>query len=137
MFPEKVVSIPLDDLAWKPDSGILGAIAVLREPSVGDSDFHDQVDSLMFRLEDELDELEEDLDIENAGGILTVNFPNGSTIVLSRQIANHEIWVAARSGGFHLAAKDGDWYCQTTDETLPVLISRVFSEQLGREVKLL
>lgn len=102
-----------------------------------DAEFHEIVDDLVIQLEDELEEYPEDLDIENSGGILTVVFPNGSTVVVSRQIANHEIWVAAKSGGFHLALEGEDWICGTTQETLADLLSRVVSEQLGRQVKVL
>lgn len=106
-----------------------------------DANFHDLVDDFVMQLEDELEDFPEDLDLENAAGILTIGFPNGSTIVVSRQIANHEIWVAAKSGGFHLgrngAESGDDWYCNTTQENLKTLISRVVSEQLGREVELL
>ena len=102
-----------------------------------DAEFHEIVDDFVIQLEDELEEFPEDLDIENAGGILTVVFPNGSTVVVSRQIANHEIWVAAKSGGFHLAFKGEDWVCGTTQETLSDLLSRVVTEQLGREVRVL
>ncbi|MFT6014252.1 MAG: CyaY protein [Candidatus Azotimanducaceae bacterium] len=102
-----------------------------------DAEFHSLVDELVMQLEDELEEYPEDLDIENSAGILTIGFPNGSTIVVSRQIANHEIWVAAKSGGFHLAYKEGDWVCGTTKENLASLSSRVVTEQIGREVSLL
>jgi len=102
-----------------------------------DSEFYSMVDELAIQLEDELEVYPEDLDIENASGILTVGFPNGSTIVVSRQIATHEVWIAAKSGGFHLAHKAGDWVCGTTGESLPDLVSRVVTEQLGRDVSLL
>lgn len=102
-----------------------------------DREFQSVVDELAIRLEDELEEYPEDLDIENASGILTIGFPNGSAIVVSRQITNHEIWIAAKSGGFHLASKVDGWVCGTTGETLSVLVSRVVSEQLGREVSVL
>lgn len=102
-----------------------------------DSEFHSTVDDIVMRLEDEIEEFPEDVDVENAGGILTLVFPNASSIVVSRQIANHEIWVAAKSGGFHLASKADQWVCGTTTEDLPTLISRVVSEQLGRNVTLL
>ncbi|MFT7090110.1 MAG: CyaY protein [Candidatus Azotimanducaceae bacterium] len=95
------------------------------------------VDELTIQLEDELEVYPEDLDIENASGILTIGFPNGSTIVVSRQIATHEIWIAAKSGGFHLANKADAWVCGTTGESLPELVSRVVTEQLGRDVSLL
>jgi len=102
-----------------------------------DSEFHSLLDELTIQLEDELEVYPEDLDIENAGGILTIGFPNGSTIVVSRQIANHEVWIAAKSGGFHLARKAEGWFCNTTSESLPELVSRVVTEQLGRGVSLL
>lgn len=102
-----------------------------------DAEFHEIVDDLIMQLEDELEEFPEDLDIENAAGILTIQFPNGSTIVVSRQIANHEVWVAAKSGGFHLSSQPEGWFCNTTEEYLPGLMGRVVSEQLGRAVVLL
>lgn len=102
-----------------------------------DREFQSVFDELTIQLEDELEEYPEDLDIENAGGILTIGFPNGSTIVVSRQIATHEIWIAAKSGGFHLANKVEGWVCGTTSETLAELVSRVVSEQLGRDVSVL
>jgi len=102
-----------------------------------DAEFHSLVDELVMQLEDELEDYPEDLDIENSAGILTIGFPNGSTIVVSRQIANHEIWVAAKSGGFHLAYKQDDWICGTTKENLASLSSRVVTEQIGREVSVL
>lgn len=86
-----------------------------------------------MQLEDALEDYPEDLDIENSNGILNVVFPNGSTIVFSRQIATHEIWVAAKSGGFHLAMIDGNWFCRTTEENLRTLVARVVTEQLGRQ----
>jgi len=110
---------------------------------VQDSDFNNELDEIFERLEDELDELDESvsdgLDIDSSGGLLTISFNNGSVIVLSRQIANHEIWVAAKSGGFHLSLHSDprQWYCNTTSESLSTLISRVFTEQLGLPVQLL
>lgn len=97
-------------------------------------EYHEIVDDLFMELEDTLDELDHDLDVNASGGLLEVSFPNGSTVVLSRQPANQEIWVAAKSGGFHLAMVEDEWRCGTTDESLAVLLNRVFSEQLGVSV---
>ncbi len=102
-----------------------------------DTEFSNRVDEIIEQIEDELDELDADIDIESSAGILTVNFPGGSAIILSRQIVNHEIWIAARSGGFHLRYIDPRWVCQTTQETLPELLGRVFTEQLEQSVTLL
>jgi len=99
-----------------------------------DPEYEDRVDDLFNAIEDEIDELEADIDVDSSAGMLTIDFQDASNDILSRQIVNHEVWVAARSGGYHLLFDDNDWYCRTTDENLSALLCRVFSEQLGREV---
>ena len=101
-----------------------------------DSEFQDLVDAVFFDLEDRIDELELDIDIDVSGGVLTFTLPNGSSIILSRQVASHEIWVAAKSGGFHLRYQDAAWYCETSEESFAALVDRVFTEQTGQEVAL-
>lgn len=96
-----------------------------------DSEFQELVDEEFVRIEDQADELDIDLDIDSSGGVLTFTLETGTSIILSRQVANHEIWVAAKSGGFHLKRTETGWYCDTTKEDLDVLLNRVFTEQSG------
>jgi CyaY protein len=104
---------------------------------MNDVEFQDRVEKMFLVIEDRIDELELDIDIDSSGGILTMTCENGSSVILSRQIATHEIWVAAKSGGFHLKFDGADWNCGATHETLGILINRVFSEQLDDEITLL
>lgn len=102
-----------------------------------ESAFNHRIDQLFLAIEDALDDSGADVDFESAGGVLTITCEaNGSQIILSRQPALGEVWVAARSGGFHLADRDGDWLCGTTGETLDALLNRVLSEQCGEPVAL-
>ena len=96
-----------------------------------DSEFQEIVDDEFVRIEDRVDELELDVDIDASGGVLAFTLDSGSRIILSRQVTNHEIWVAAKSGGFHLKRVDSEWFCQNTEESLEQLLNRVFSEQAG------
>ena len=96
-----------------------------------DSQFQEIVDDEFVRIEDRVDELELDIDVNASGGVLTFTLDSGSSVILSRQIASHEIWVAAKSGGFHLKKADGGWRCDNTDESLEQLLNRVFMEQVG------
>ncbi len=95
-----------------------------------DAEFHALVDALFYDLEDEIDNLERDVEIDSEEGVLNIVFPNGTTIVVSRQIGNHEVWIAAKSGGYHLSREENDWRCKKTGETLMTLVNRVISEQL-------
>ena len=73
-------------------------------------------------------------DFEMSSGILTLTAENGSKIIINRQVATLEIWVAARSGGFHLGRQDDVWFCQSTGETLLELLTRVVVEQGGEKI---
>ena len=98
---------------------------------MNDREFSELVDAEFMRIEDQLDELTLDIDIDSSGGVLTLTMEDGSQVILSRQPASHEIWVAARAGGFHLSRRDDRWYCGTTDEDLDSLLNRVFLDQAG------
>lgn len=97
-----------------------------------DREYQERVDGLFNNIEDEIDELDEDIDVDSTAGMLTIEMPDGSNVILSRQVVNHEIWVAAKSGGYHLSHIEGNWFCATSDENLGDLLNRVFAEQLGR-----
>ena len=101
-----------------------------------ETQYNHLIDEIYRDIEDQLDELEQDLDVDSSGSVLTVTFPNGSQVILSRQLATREIWVAAKSGGFHLQWIEPQWRCNTTAENLSTLLSRTFTEQLGESVTL-
>lgn len=96
-----------------------------------ESEFQEAVDEIFMSIEDQLEELDEELDIDSAAGVLTLTFENGSQVILSRQVSALEIWVAARSGGFHLHREGENWICRTTGEELQTLLNRVMAEQGG------
>jgi CyaY protein len=105
-----------------------------RGTSMNESAFNSAVDAVLLAVEDALDDQDADIDVETSAGILTLTFANGSKVIVNRQGATQEIWVAARSGGFHCGQRDGGWVCNTTGERLDALLSRVCSEQAGLPV---
>ena len=98
---------------------------------MNETEFNLAVDAILRTIEDAVDALDIDIDVETSTGILTLTFENHSQIIVNRQSATREIWVAARSGGFHCGYQDDDWVCKKTGETLSALLSRVCSEQGG------
>jgi len=50
-----------------------------------------------------------DIDSNRSGGLVELEFPNGSKIVVNKQPPLHEIWLAARNGGFHFKLAEGEW----------------------------
>ena len=101
--------------------------------SLSEARFHDLVDAVQEEIEDVFDHSGLDLDLENAGGVLTVRFENGSQLILSRQAPLRQLWVAAKSGGFHFDYDEASslWICDANDERLGELLARVTEEQGG------
>ena len=98
---------------------------------MSESAFSSLVDDIFARVEEWVEDAGLDVDFLSAGGMLTiVSEANGSQVILSRQSAVSEIWVAAKSGGFHFSRRDGDWYCKT-GETLEQLLVRCMQEQFN------
>ncbi len=112
-----------------------------------ESDFHKRVDDILALVESAMDHANTDIDAELNGGILTLTFENGSKVIVNRQTPNREIWVAAKSGGFHFrydaATPGGNFspdsahvWCNTrTGEPLADLLARVVREQAGEVIK--
>jgi len=101
---------------------------------MNESEFHQRVDAILSSLEAAFDEVEADIDCELSQGILTITFENGSKIIVNRQTPNREIWVAAKSGGFHFRFIDNLWRNTRESETLEALLTNVITQQSGIEV---
>jgi CyaY protein len=99
---------------------------------MNETDFHRSVDAALGRIERSLDDSGLDVDLE--AGILTVTCPDSSRVIVNRQTPNREIWVAARSGGFHFRMKDGEWRDTRSGEELFASLTRVLREQGGEEI---
>jgi len=56
-----------------------------------------------------LDSDQIDLDPMRTGGLLELSFPDGSKIIVNTQPPLHEVWLAARAGGYHYRWHDGQW----------------------------
>ncbi|HEX8543660.1 MAG TPA: iron donor protein CyaY [Pseudomonas sp.] len=104
--------------------------------SLTEARFHDLVDATQQSLEDIFDESGLDVDLENSAGVLTVKFENGSQLIFSRQEPLRQLWLAARSGGFHFDydEDEGRWVCDSSDELLSEMLARITLEQASVEL---
>ncbi len=99
-----------------------------------ETEFHQRVDRILASLESQTEALDTDIDCEISSGILTFEFANGSKVIVNRQTPNREIWVAAKSGGFHFRLDADIWRDTRSNQTLEALLSRVCSEQSGSDI---
>ena len=69
-------------------------------------------------------------------GILEIECADGSKLIVNRHVPNREIWVAARSGGFHFRADAGVWRDARSGGELAAQLTGLLREQAGLEVDL-
>lgn len=104
-----------------------------------EAEFHDIAEQTLEQIQDAIDESGADIDYEEVGGVLTLEFDNGSKIIFSKQPPVKQLWMAAKSGGFHFDydEHDGRWVCDSGEhEELFAMLSRVASEQGGTAVEI-
>lgn len=100
-----------------------------------DSEFNVLASAAMNRIEAALEA--KDLDFElAAGGVLEIEFDDGSKIIVNRHAVAREIWVAARSGGFHFRWNGEDWVDTRDGVELMARLSVLASQQAGESLSL-
>jgi CyaY protein len=109
-----------------------------------ENEFRALADATLARLENALDRLQATSDVDfdyelKPGGIIEITCEDGSKIIVNRHAAAREIWVAARSGGFHFKppTASGDQWLGTRDgQDLATVLTRCLSEQAGASLRL-
>ena len=78
-----------------------------------DLEYLDRAEALLKAVEAGCDRINEssdaDVDNQRVGGIVTLTFSNGSQIVVNLQKPLQEVWLAAKSGGFHYRFDGASW----------------------------
>jgi CyaY protein len=101
-----------------------------------DSDFLALAEATLASIEAGIERAasESDTDIEcsRSGNVLEIEFvDHGSKIIVNSQAAMQEIWVAARSGGFHYRYDNGRWINTRDGSELFDALSAMIGSQGG------
>ena len=102
-----------------------------------ESEFNRLAAEAMATIEAGLEASDADLDFElAAGGILEIEFADGSKIIVNKHGVAREIWVAAKAGGFHFRWSGSDWVDTRDGSELMQKLSMLASQQAGEPVSL-
>lgn len=101
-----------------------------------DMEYQDLAEALLRSVERACDRIndESDVDLDNqrVGGMVTLTFANRSQIIINLQKPLHEVWMAARSGGFHYKWDGRCWQDTKGNGEFFAHLSRCASEQAGQ-----
>lgn len=106
-----------------------------------ESEFLDLADATLNAIETALEDAcdASDLDVEcsRSGNVLEIEcVDNGSKIIINSQAPMQEMWLAARSGGFHYKYDGSQWLNTRDGSELYATLSEVVSSQAGVPVTL-
>jgi CyaY protein len=94
---------------------------------MNESEFNLLADAALAKIETACDAC--GVDVNRSGNLLEVEFDSGSKIIVNRHDINQEIWVAAKSGGFHYSWQNGMWTSQRDGSELFANLTELFAAQ--------
>jgi CyaY protein len=107
----------------------------LESTPLSDADYHALTTAVLAHVESTLDRwLQDDvvdIDSQRTGGLLELSFAAGSKVVINTQPPLQELWLAARSGGYHYRYVDGCWRDTRDGGDFFDRLSACASEQAG------
>lgn len=99
-----------------------------------ENEFNELADAVFSRIERALDEDDGGIDYDSNGSVMEIEFDDGGKVIVNRHVPNREIWLAAKSGGFHFAMQDGNWISQRDGSELFAKLGELV--ELGSGIKL-
>ena len=104
-----------------------------------DHQFEMRADQFMESMMLALDDFDPDeLDSQLAMGVLSMEFEDGTKCIMNRQVAAHQIWLAAGATAWHFDFDAGldNWVDTKGRGDLKAVLSELLSDKLGRSVRL-
>ena len=101
-----------------------------------DPEYMDRAEALLAQVEASCDRINDDtdadIDSQRVGGMVTITFQNGSQIIVNLQKPLHEVWLAAKAGGFHYKFEGARWMDTKGQGEFFENLSRQATAQAGR-----
>ena len=77
-----------------------------------------------------------DIDTHRTGGLLELALPDRSKLIVNTQPPLHELWLAAKAGGYHFRYRQGRWLDTRDGGEFFEVLSRRASEQAGKPLRI-
>lgn len=88
--------------------------------------------TLERKIEAFADETDLDIEVGRAGNVLTLELSAANKVIINLQEPMQEIWLAARSGGFHFRYQEPRWVDTRSGEELFAMLAKILAEQTGK-----
>jgi len=96
---------------------------------MNESEFLATAERTLAAIEVAVEACDADIETTRTGNVLTLELVDGSKIIVNSQAPMRQIWVAAKSGGYHYEWRDGAWRDTRDGSELFAALSRAISAQ--------
>jgi CyaY protein len=115
---------------WNTGNSVILAGSIMTE-----TEFLALIDQVLDSIESQADDwaasLDVDIETSRSGNVLTLVFEDNTHVVVNSQAAMQELWVAARTGGFHYRYDGLHWNDTRGGPQLPDALSQICSAAAG------
>lgn len=99
-----------------------------------ENEFNELADAVFRRIEQAIDDSDTDIDYDSNGTVMEMEFADGSKLIVNRHVPNREIWLAAKTGGFHYALDNENWLSQRDGSELFTKLSELVQLGTGKHL---
>lgn len=101
-----------------------------------ETEFLHHTDQLFAHIENQIDLGGWDLDYQTTGNVLTIETDDGTQIVINRHTPNQELWLAAKSGGFHFVYQNQQWLSTRDGSEFFMLLNQTLSQVSTEKIEI-
>lgn len=101
---------------------------------MNETEFLNYSDRVFAHIEDEIERGGWDFDCQSQGNVLTIEADDGTQIIVNRHTPNRELWIAAKSGGYHFSHQNGQWLATRDNSEFFAVLSGALSAAAGETV---
>jgi CyaY protein len=117
--------------ARRKDTALQSTTRLPRTPMSDESAFIALSERVLEAIASALDAAEADVEWTLNDGVLTLDCASAGKLIINRHLPSRELWVAAKSGGFHFRRETGAWRDTRDGTELGAALERLLREQAG------
>ncbi len=102
--------------------------------AINTSSYHQLADAVLAKITECIDDAELELDYEQAGNVVDIECIDGSHIVINKQEALHQLWVATKQNGHHFSFNGQQWIDERGGAELFQLLTEAVRLQGGEQI---
>lgn len=102
--------------------------------SMNETEFVRLSEAIFDHIDDHVSDHYDAFDATKTGNVLTLEHEDGAQIIINRHSANQELWIAAKSGGYHFRYEQQQWLASRDGSEFFAVLSQVIGDLLGEKV---